>query len=382
MKTPRILLFSTRGFRKWKLVGDQIEAEDVIAGIDDVKVLAPRARARGRSAMAQTLEKTLGHLSGIHLSFDPAIETLRTGGRHDLFFFRISNLNELAYLQAFPRWRERCAVAVCWIDELWARELTRNFTPRGIKLARHMRQLNQFDHVIVPFAGTLAPLAERLDCFVRRMPFAVDALRFCPWPNPPARRIDFFAMGRKSFITHAALKQYARAHDWLYLHDTHQVMDVYDPREHRSHLIDKIQMSRFFLANRAKVNAPTDSGGQQELGFRFFEGAAGGAVMIGELPDSPSFQECFDWPDAAFHLPFDSREIAPLLDELTADPERIERASRENVRQCLLRHDWSHRWRDILKLAGMEPEPQLANRMAQLERAASRIPRRAGVVRV
>jgi hypothetical protein len=41
-----------------------------------------------------------------------------------------------------------------------------------------------------------------------------------------------------------------------------------------------------------------------------------------------------------------------------------------NAVEALLRHDWAHRWREILAVAGIEPSSKMASRLKDLTRLA------------
>ena len=105
-----------------------------------------------------------------------------------------------------------------------------------------------------------------------------------------------------------------------------------------------------------------------KLGFRFFEGSASGAVMIGEYPKTKAFEENFGWPDSVIHVPFDTPDIAEILAELNSQTQRIAEIRKQNVIQSLLRHDWAYRWKEILKIAGLQPMAALTNRLEHLKK--------------
>lgn len=107
------------------------------------------------------------------------------------------------------------------------------------------------------------------------------------------------------------------------------------------------------------------------MGFRFFEGAAAGAVMFGEPPDTEIFRGLFDWPDAVVRVPYDSPDAPAMLSALDQDPERLARIRRDNVVNSLLRHDWLHRWRKLLELAGLEPSAAFYQREERLQQLAN-----------
>ena len=48
-------------------------------------------------------------------------------------------------------------------------------------------------------------------------------------------------------------------------------------------------------------------------------------------------------------MPFDCPEIGELIADLDQQPERLARIRRDNVVNSLLRHDWYHRWSEILR---------------------------------
>jgi hypothetical protein len=95
--------------------------------------------------------------------------------------------------------------------------------------------------------------------------------------------------------------------------------------------------------------------------------------MIGQAPDTPAFGRLFDWPDAVVPLPYDSPDIAAVLDTLDADPDRVERAQRANVVNTLRRHDHVYRWAEILSHVGLDPTPAMNDRIQTLGRLAGDI---------
>ena len=97
-------------------------------------------------------------------------------------------------------------------------------------------------------------------------------------------------------------------------------------------------------------------------------------MLLGTPPDCPSFQAHFDWPDAVVDLPYGSSEVAERIAEIKSDPDREERIRRTNAVNCLGRHDWLHRWKQILEVVGLEPLPGAAQRQLTLEERAASIP--------
>ena len=121
------------------------------------------------------------------------------------------------------------------------------------------------------------------------------------------------------------------------------------------------------------MNALEESGGQSELGSRYYEGAAAGAVLLGSKPVSASFQELFGWPDAVVEIEPDGSDAARVIADLSREPERLREISRRNAREALLRHDWAYRWENVLSVAGLEPRPALGARKDRLKALANGI---------
>jgi hypothetical protein len=288
---------------------------------------------------------------------------------YELFFPVFNHPHELYALAAVPNWRKRCRVAACFIDEVWAHLLP------GYLL----ELLQQFDHV---FIGTLH-CVEEVGRIVGRpcsyLPLAANVLRFSPWPDPPVRVIEVCNIGRRSAVTHQALLQLARARKMFYFYDTvssgtfndkQRTFHVENHREHRFLLAQLLQRSRYYIANRARINEPQYTGNREEIPGRYYEGAAAGAVLLGEAPATPEFVRQFDWPDAVIHLPFDSPDIEDILTQLHRDPERLEQISRRNVHFAAHRHDWVYRLQTVLATLGLPPTPAMQQREKHLKLVA------------
>jgi hypothetical protein len=122
--------------------------------------------------------------------------------------------------------------------------------------------------------------------------------------------------------------------------------------------------------NPGKFDQPESRGNQIETSNRYFEGAAAGAIMVGERPNNEVFESLFDWPEAVTRLPFDSTDIDLVLRDLDDDPERLDRIRRTGVAQALMRYDWVYRWETILKIAGLEPMQGVLERKDRLRKLA------------
>jgi Glycosyl transferases group 1 len=136
-----------------------------------------------------------------------------------------------------------------------------------------------------------------------------------------------------------------------------------------------IKRSRFLLVTAARWYDLERTGGQQELGSRYFEGAAAGAVLVGDIPRNASFNEYFGWQDSVIPVQLNSGDIADVMAELATDPTRLERISKTNVVNSLRRHDHVHRWGQILAIAGLKETKTMEGRRRELEDLAASIER-------
>ena len=172
---------------------------------------------------------------------------------------------------------------------------------------------------------------------------------------------------------HRALLRMAADDGTFYIYDTLEAGGgsvVADYREHRELMANFVKRSRFFLVAPGKMNQPEETRGQVEVPFRFYEGAAGGAVLVGQAPDCEHFREMFDWEDVVVPTAPDGSDIAEVLARLAKEPERIREISRRNAAEALLRHDWMYRWKEILRIVGLEPLPAMEARENRLKELA------------
>lgn len=356
---PRVLLVSHRFVKPHVSWASAFEFEDVVCEIDDVDLVAPsRVEPRqlpGETTFFAQLQKHLG----LEVHRRPGIEKTVLRDDYDLLFVRVMTPADLHILDSIEGWRDRCRVKVCWVEELWAEKL---------RHAKMLRLFDPFDHVFVAHAGITKALSERIKPPCSYLSFGVDALRFCPHPNPPPRSIDFYALGRRSSTVHQELFDRAnRAPGFNYFYDSARWTNfVEDHTQHRQLTANLIKRTRYFMADRAKANAPDQTGGNQVFGPRYFEGAAAGAILVGDPPDCDVFRSYFNWPDAVIPFSFGSHGIVDLLDSLDAEPGRLEVARRANIVNVLRRHDWSQRWNEVLEVLGLEPGHSVAGRVAAL----------------
>ena len=336
----RVLLFSMRGLTQHVSRCAFYEFESVIAECDDVDMIAPkRPPPRGEGVLRRSVEKILGLT-------DPRIEDdVDPNKEYDLFVACVRSEKDLQFVEPLMSLREQCRTSVTLLDELRSDAINRS--PRSVKV------LSRFDYIFSGIHESVETIQQVTGRPCHFIPGGVDALRFCPYPRNPARSIDVYAMGRRPPAVHQTLMSGGASGDLFYLYDTTKDFAVIDPMEHRTLLANLIKRTRYFVTFPPKFDRPAEASGERDVGSRFFEGAAGGAVMLGTPPNGPVFEECFDWPDVVIRTTADGGGIAALIADLDKQPDRLNRVRRDNVENSLRRHDWIYRWRRMLEIVGM-----------------------------
>jgi hypothetical protein len=339
------------------------EFEDLVRTMDAAELIASDRR-EPRTWIARRARS-------VSNGFAPAASALLEGerpavqDRYDLLFVAIESLRDLQRVRQLSWLLRRARTSVCLVDEVWRKGLAQR--------TGELRLLRQFEHVLVGTAGAVDAIATLTGRPARYLPPSVDTLSLCPYPEDLVRPIDVYSMGRRSAATHAAMLELAGRKRWFYLYDTLTGAGTPDHRQHRRHLGDILKRTRYFLAYPGKMDAPEETGGQQELGYRYFEGAAAGAVLVGEGPGTPWFGNLFGWRDAIILLPYGAADPSALQAALDLDPERERATRRRNVVESLLRHDHVYRWAEVLRTVGLAETPGMELRRRQLQSLAGAV---------
>jgi hypothetical protein len=358
---PRILYLSQRNLYEqmvWR--ASFLEFEKVLQQIDSVDVVAPHRKPWYTNGKRLALR--LGER--FKTPINPGVEPAELTRDYDVFFTVCEKASELLHVNSVKGWKKRCKTSFCLMTEFWIRDMDEHKSCLEV--------MAQFDHVLFMYNAN-EPFKKIIRGTGRYMPAGIDALRFCPYPNPPARPIDVLSIGRRSEKTHQALLRLADEEGLFYLHDTINSLQAYDIEQHRRMMANLLKRTRYFLVNPGKINKPEETGGLVEFGYRYFEGAAPGTIMVGEIPKNQEFPKIFHWDDAVIEMPFDSENIGDIIKELDRQPERQMNVRRRNISEVLLHHDWAHRWETVLQIAGLEPLPALARRKEELHRRAEMV---------
>lgn len=371
MTAPHVVIASPYNADRLAYNGINYAFCKVMTEVAEATLVAPPARAdkgvaldmltpldKARDEMRRALSLARHRLGLPRL---PLIAPARLTRRPDVFVFVCAFLHDLPNLDRIEGW-DRSPVKIAFVLESWSALVDSH--------ARTLRQLDRFDHVFVLNRSSLPALRRHVRAPCSFLPVAADHLVACPGAEGPARVIDVYSMGRRSPILHEQLLRAMTEGSIFYQFDPTSGGRISNWAESRALTAHLIKRSRYFMAFDPSIGSARktlEASGESALSARYFEGAAGGAVMIGSAPPCGEFGECFDWPDALIEIPSAPDDIMRILQELDAQPQRISQIRRRNMTESLGRHDWSHRWETIAAAAGLPLGPAFHWRKAKLD---------------
>ncbi|WP_017315511.1 glycosyltransferase [Mastigocladopsis repens] len=357
---PRVLLASMRNLKLHVSRSAPYEFEDVICGCDRVDLITPIFNSnffKVTNKIANQAAKILrnGEIFSSLINYKFEVDK-----EYDLFFFFCQSIQDILVLNSIKGWRDKCRYAICWLDEIWAKDID--------SWQFQLQLLKNFDYIFMNFSSSMNQVAEIVQRPCNHLPYGVDAINFCPYPRDLYRCVDVLNIGRRSAVTHQALLKLAAEKNFFYIYDTIKDLYMTDYSYHRSLYTNFVKRSGYMIVNKAKFDLIGQSNPQDEVGPRFFEGASGGTIMIGIPPKCEAFTDNFDWSDAVVEIPFDCPDISNIIANLNAQPERVAKIRKDNIINSLLRHDWVYRWEKILATVGLDVTPGMLKRKAYLKK--------------
>lgn len=339
------------------------EFENCICSWEDVDLLSiPCFTKSVGTKVVNNLSRKYFQISGSSKTFNPINDCFILDKNYELFFYLCQQPIDLLYLNSIKDWRDRCSKAVCFLDEIWMENYA--------KEEKQLSVLKKFDYIFMSLSFSIKAVAKTTEKPCYYLPPGIDAVKFCPYPLLPQRSVDVCSFGRRSLSVHRALLNLEEQKNFLYVYDTMKYLFTNNYQTHRALYQNIVKRSKYFIAYKPKFNRKFETGDQEELNTRFFEGAAGGAVILGTPPKTETFTQNFDWSDAVIELPADATNAQEVIADLNAQPERLKEIRRNNVINSLLRHDWVYRWEQILDRVGISHTPKMAQRRAYLQSLA------------
>src|SRR2546426_439578 len=210
-REPRICMPTFSAFARHVFRTGSYEGEDVLVDCDDVDVIHLEA-SRGFAFGEKVLRRLVYHdVSRRLVSFNPGIRPVRLTREYELFMLVCPFLQDVWYANAIQGWRDHCRTSICWIDEFWIKNVQ--------QLQYWLPVLSRFDYVILGIPGAGKALGNAIGRPCHEILAGVDTVRFSPYPNPPARLIDVYSVGRRLEGIHRSLLKSA-AKEIFYIHDT------------------------------------------------------------------------------------------------------------------------------------------------------------------
>ena len=376
-KDARVLTWSLRNIQNFVYNSCLFEFEDVISEVDRADIYSPPQFDQRSRAINKAIVSTTRHVKPLPLtSVNPYLKSESLDREYDMYFVTLDFPWFGSSINLLKDWRERCKTAVCYIVEIWTEDIP--------KMKNFMKFFDQFDLICIGTRHVLDDVQAITDKPVIFVPPGVDTIKFCPdLDSKKCRSIDVTNLGRRSLSTHNALLEKAEKEDFFYYHEltNGSVLRVEDHQAHRTLIANLLGSSRYYITNYAKADMPDLIAGEYEIGYRFFEGAAAGAVLIGAQPKGDLYDKYFDWEDSIIPVNFDEPNIADIIDELDARPGYVESIQARNAMNSLLKHDWVYRWEMILEALGQEPTPGIITRKQKLREMAAALEPRARSVK-
>lgn len=280
-----------------------------------------------------TLGEGLNVLLVVGLSPDFLLSVHTLGPLLKQFDLRIAYL-----LDGFdPRWLHHSVLP--YLDHLFV---------ISSELADETRQLHQVNTTFLPLATNTT-----------KSPFSSSS-----------RWIDIINYGRSNNKVHQCLQTHFNQHNHgqIYFHSTFEYGEVVNLQEHIMLMRKLLSGSKLSLCFEASNIGRFR--GQSPLLYRWFEGWAAGCTIVGKKPFGRHTAELMDWENSTIDVPDSQSDWIPFFEALLEDETALARNAERNRRECMLRHDWRYRIKDMLVTVGLPiPEP-LNNSIKQLQQQA------------
>lgn len=343
------------------------EAENVLVDVGGARLaLLDVHRRHRRVKLRRVAGRGLRRVAGTHrLLPAPTEGLLEPVPQADHLILMAHGAWELPLIERVGRLRRSAKTISVWMPEVWPSELDDRLAYEGYGMV---------DHVFVGIREVVDRFTELVpNADIHCLPPAVDVLTFGGVDPEPKRNIAVLGIGRREPNQHRRILEWAAANQELYLYDTLQGKAV-SWRQHRDAVANWYRQSRMAVCNYGKHDRPEEIGNLRIVPGRLFEGLAAGSILIGMPPDEENQRQLVG--DVVVQST-DSTELEALLDKYN-DPEGSRLMRLRNASLAARRHDWAHRWRDILGVLDLARPVGLDERLALLDARADEIDRRSG----
>lgn len=351
--SARVLLVSMRGGNVRPNRCLPIEFEDTIENIDDVYRMDMRVTPR--NVFTATRSRFDQYCPRVSALFGTNMVPRRKP--FDLVFFYCSHVHDMRTTVPLQPILNAGQMRACFVEEIWKGQ-----RPASDKI----KWLQRFDILFTSCSDSAEELEKLTGRTTKYLPPSVDTIRWSVPGAEPQRCVDVLWYGRQIAGTHRAIQALAEKHGLFYVFDTIVANHVIHKVEHRTALARLVNRSHCVFVNPAKADRTNERGEQSEIGYRFFEAAAGGAILIGDHPQTTLFDEMFGWPESIFRIPLGSVEVGPVIMPILENEELRRRVSLRNRIESLRRHDVVYRWQDVLRTVGLPETDAMEKRVTKL----------------
>lgn len=197
------------------------------------------------------------------------------------------------------------------------------------------------------------------------LPLAANVTQSTPFGAN--RWIDILNYGRTNTSVHKCLQDYynQQTNNRMYFHSTFSYGEVYNHEEHvmlMQKLLNRSKISLCFEASktpRFRKHSP--------LLYRWFEAWSAGCTIVGKRPLGEGVTELMSWENSTIELPDSPADWIPFFEALLEDEETLILNSQRNYRECVLRHDWRYRIRDMFMAVDLPIPEALKCSIADLQ---------------
>lgn len=231
-------------------------------------------------------------------------------------------------------------------------------------------------HSLLPYLDHLFVISDELADETRQLhkvnttflPLAVNTTK-SPFPGSP-RCIDIINYGRGNDKVHQCLQKHFNAnnHGRVYFHSTFLHGEVANLQEHITLMRKLLSRSKLSLCFEAS-DLPRFRG-QSPLLYRWFEAWAAGCTVVGKKPFGRKVADLIDWENSTIDIPDSPADWAAFFETLIQDETTLALNAERNRQECMLRHDWRYRIKDIFTLTGLPVPESLNNSIQQLQKQA------------
>ena len=271
------------------------------------------------------------------------------------------NPYQLHLLNHIKGWRNHPARKACYLTELWPKSFD----------CKHLvyEPFQDYDHIFVGLSHAVPVLKEKLGVSCSYLPVGVDTDMFSQTNSNHDRPIDIAYIGRRVESVHEELLELCDEDNLFYFYDTASKLRVDDHAQHRRLYADILKRSKCAIAFPAKMNLDGYTKCAAEIGWRYYEFAAAGSMILGKAPDNEFFNTYFGWKDSVIDIGDDN--LRTVVNELLSDQVRQKEIAQNNRVQSMLKNDWVYRWLEILNRFSIQPSEATLARVDRLQLAAS-----------